>query len=184
MGIAIILLLVISRSIWRLLNNYSLSHRLLVKLAVLWNLFFHRFHILDIEKLNQRLIEFQADLQKIKDIPPWQFLISAYARVLIDIISLGMCFYLFGYSIPFGILFTGYGIMVLISGLAALPGGLGLADASIPILFTRLGTPGSFALVAGLGYRLFAFWLLRFIGFICWQYLEADHVNRANSPTL
>ena len=184
MGIAAAFLVVIAVGIWRLMNNYVLSHRLMAITAAQWNHFFHRFHILDIETLDQRLITFQADLIKIKDIPAWQFILSAYARVFIDVVSLGLCFYLFRYHIPFGTLFTGYGAMILLSGLAALPGGLGLADASIPVLFARLGTPGSYALVAGLGYRLFAFWLLRFIGFVCWQYLEADHVNRADSPTL
>jgi hypothetical protein len=32
---------------------------------------------------------------------------------------------------------------------------------------------GSVALAAGLTYRLIAFWLLRFIGFISWQLLES-----------
>jgi uncharacterized protein (TIRG00374 family) len=184
MVVAVVFLVAISWWVWRVLNNYILSHRLLVKTVSLWNRVFRRFHILDIDTLNERLITFQVDLLKIKDIPRWQFFLSAYTRIFIDVLSLGMCFYLFGYPIPLGTLFTGYGIMILLSGLAALPGGLGLADASIPVLFARLGTPGSYALVAGLGYRLLAFWFLRFIGFISWQYLEADHVDRADSPTL
>jgi uncharacterized protein (TIRG00374 family) len=182
--ITVVLVVAVSWWVWRVLKNYALSHQLLVKFTSLWNRLFHRYRILDIDTLNMRLITFQTDLEKIKDIPRWQFVISAYARIFIDVFSLGTCFYLFGYSIHFGTLFTGYGMMVALSGLAALPGGLGLADASIPVLFARLGTPGSVALVAGLSYRLFAFWFLRFIGFINWQYLEADRVDRANSKTL
>jgi uncharacterized protein (TIRG00374 family) len=183
-GIAIVCLILISWGAWRVVNNYESSSRLLRRIVITWNRVGGRFRKLDSDALAIRLTTFQADLKKIKGIPVWQFILAAYVRILLDVLSLGMCFYLFGYAIPIGTLFTGYGLMILLSGFAALPGGLGLADASIPVLFSRLGTPGSYALVAGLGYRLFAFWFLRFIGFISWQYLEADHVNRADSATL
>jgi uncharacterized protein (TIRG00374 family) len=59
------------------------------------------------------------------------------------------------------------------SGMAALPGGLGMADAYVPVVFRWLAVPGSVALVAGLTYRLIAFWLVRFVGFLAWQILES-----------
>jgi uncharacterized protein (TIRG00374 family) len=64
-------------------------------------------------------------------------------------------------------------LVLVLSGLAALPGGLGLVDASLAVIFARLGAPGAVAVAAALSYRLIAFWLVRFIGFVSWQILEA-----------
>ena len=68
---------------------------------------------------------------------------------------------------------TGYGMILVLSGLASLPGGLGVADVSVPVVFAGLGVQAPIALAAGLTYRLVAFWLLRFLGFVSWQVLEA-----------
>ncbi len=73
----------------------------------------------------------------------------------------------------------GYGLMLLLSGLAALPGGLGLTEASLAVIFARLGAPGAVAIAAALTYRLLAFWLLRLVGFASWQVLE---VRRGSGP--
>ena len=81
----------------------------------------------------------------------------------------------FTYSVPLGILLTGYGLMLALSGLGALPGGLGMADLSLAVVYARLGAPGAVAVAAALAYRLIAFWLLRFIGFITWRILEARY---------
>jgi uncharacterized protein (TIRG00374 family) len=92
---------------------------------------------------------------------------------VLDVASLGACFLAFNYFISFGVLLTGYGLMLLLSGLASLPGGLGMADLSLSVIYARLGAPGAVAVAAALSYRLIAWWLLRFIGFVSWQVLEA-----------
>ncbi len=94
--------------------------------------------------------------------------------MLLDVATLGAGFYLFRYAISPGTLLTGYGLILTFSGLASLPGGLGMADAYVPMLFSWLDVPGSIALAAGLAYRLIAFWLVRFTGFVSWQYPEAS----------
>jgi uncharacterized protein (TIRG00374 family) len=129
---------------------------------------------LDEQLLDQRLEQFQANLGNLSQIPGWMFILAAYGRILMDVLTLGCCFRMFSYSIGFGTLITGYGLILVLSGVAALPGGLGLADLSIPVIFNQLGVPGPVALAAGLTYRLIAFWLVRFIGFFAWQYLEGD----------
>jgi uncharacterized protein (TIRG00374 family) len=63
-------------------------------------------------------------------------------------------------------------LILTFSGLGALPGGLGMTDAMVPIIFSWLGVPGSVAIAAGLTYRLIAFWLVRFVGFGSWLVLE------------
>jgi uncharacterized protein (TIRG00374 family) len=72
-------------------------------------------------------------------------------------------------------LVIGYGLILTFSGVAALPGGLGMADAYVPVIFSWLDIPSSVALAAGLVYRLIAYWLLRFAGYICWQIIEARY---------
>ena len=67
---------------------------------------------------------------------------------------------------------------MIVNSLAILPGGLGLADVSLPVLFNRLGVPGSLALAAGLTYRLVGCWLVRVIGFVSWQVLEGSAERR------
>jgi uncharacterized membrane protein YbhN (UPF0104 family) len=47
-----------------------------------------------------------------------------------------------------------------------------MTEALVPVIFSRLGVPGAIALAAGLTYRLIAFWLVRFVGYISWLILE------------
>ena len=124
------------------------------------------------EDLDARLDSFYGGLSQLGQTRRWPFLMTAGVRVFLDVVSLGACFATFHYAIPLGILLTGYGLTLLLSGLAALPGGLGLADLSLAVIYARLGAPGAVAVAAALCYRLIAFWLLRFIGFVTWQMLE------------
>jgi uncharacterized protein (TIRG00374 family) len=124
------------------------------------------------EDLDSRLDSFYEALAQLGQTRRWPFLMAAGGRVFLDVVSLGACFAIFHYGIPLGILLTGYGLTLLLSGLAALPGGLGLADLSLAVIYARLGAPGAVAVAAALCYRLISFWLLRFIGFVTWQVLE------------
>jgi uncharacterized protein (TIRG00374 family) len=143
----------------------------------LWNRLFGRWRRVEIFRLEDRLEAFRGSLARYRQVPLWTFIAAAFARVSLDVATLGACFLLFGYTVAPGTLLTGYGLILVMSGLAALPGGLGMADASVPVIFSRLGAPGSVALIAGLTYRLIAFWLVRFIGFLSWLALE-----RKNAP--
>jgi uncharacterized protein (TIRG00374 family) len=158
---------------WRLALHPQRSRNLLHKLAALWNHFFGRFKTVQPQALDERLLTFQTSLGQLQYIPRWKYVFAAYARVALDVATLGACFMIFRNPVQPGTLLTGYGLILVASGLAALPGGLGFADASVPVIFSGLGVAGSVALAAGLTYRLIAFWLLRFIGFISWQLLES-----------
>lgn len=164
---------------WKIIWDHERSRGFLVTLIRFWNRMaahlplLQNSGLLTLQKIEERLDLFQSNLITMSNIPRWKFWAAAYGKVVFDIVCLGTCFYLFGYQISVGTLLTGYGAIILLSGLASLPGGLGVADASTPIVFAGLGIQGSIALVAGLAYRLIAFWLLRFIGFISWQALEA-----------
>ena len=164
---------------WRLIWDPELSQIWLARLAQFWNRITGRFTAIrkfgwkDPQQLEERLVVFRSSLARMHDVPRWKFWTAAYGKVILDVATLGACFYLFNYPISIGSLITGYGLILLLSGLASMPGGLGLVDASVPVVFAGLGVQGPVALAAGLAYRLIAFWLLRFIGFISWQALEA-----------
>ena len=130
-----------------------------------------------------RVDRFYDGLSHLRQARQAPFLLTAAGRVLLDVATLGVCFAAFHYKISPGMLLSGYGLMLLLSGLAALPGGLGLADASLAVIYARLGAPGAVAVAAALAYRLIAFWLIRFVGFLTWQVIE-NETRRDNSPAL
>jgi len=109
--------------------------------------------------------------------------LSAFGKVALDIATLGATFLMVGYSVSVGTLLTGYGLVMLFNGMTVLPGGLGTADAFVPVIFSWFDVPGSVALTAGLTYRLITFWLLRFIGYISWNLLEAAEPASSEEKT-
>jgi uncharacterized protein (TIRG00374 family) len=165
---------------WRVIHNQSLSKRILFKLTDGLNRIGRGFLKIEKERVENRLDIFHHGLNQLGQAPRWKFVLAAFVRVAFDVITLGLCFVLFQHPLPVGTLFVGYGLTLLISGLASLPGGLGLADASFPVIFAGLGVPGAVALAAGLTYRLMAYWLVRFIGFISWQILESGNRSYSN----
>lgn len=158
---------------WRLLLDRERSFRFFDRLANRWNQVGGRLHEIHPDRYHDRLAIFQQNLVHFNGFLILKLFLAAYGKVLLDVLTLGAGFYLFGYEIPPGKLFTGYGLILTMSGIAALPGGIGMADVYVPVIFSRLAVPGSVALVAGLTYRLIAFWLIRFVGFISWQVLES-----------
>jgi uncharacterized protein (TIRG00374 family) len=161
---------------WRLVSNPLRSLRLVKRLAGTWNRLAGRLRLkaLDPQEAESRLLAFNQGLKELRMVPRWMFFLATAGRLLLDVGTLGACFALLGHLIRPDILLISYGLIMVISSLAILPGGLGLADVSLPVLFNRLGVPGSLALAAGLTYRLLAFWLVRLIGFVSWQLLEGS----------
>jgi Mg2+-importing ATPase len=164
---------------WQVLNDAQRSQLWLDRFARAWEGWraagfplLRRLPSLDLERLKERLSQFHASLEQFRQVPVWQFLLAALGRVLLDIATLGACFLFFGHPLSPGVLLIGYSLILTTSALAALPGGLGMADLSIPGIFLKLGVSGAAAISAGLLYRLIAFWLVRFIGFLSWQFLE------------
>ena len=165
---------------WRLVSEPRRALRLLEHLAGFWNRLASRlgWRRLNPDALEARLEAFHQGLLELGNLPRWKFLAATAGRILLDVATLGACFAALGHLIRPDILLLSYGLLMVISTLAILPGGLGLADVSLPVVFSRFGVPGSVALAAGLTYRLLAFWLVRFIGFTDWQVLE----SRARGP--
>ena len=158
---------------WRVIHNKDFSQKILFKLIDGWNRIGARFARIEKEPMEERLSIFHSGLSKLGNAPRWKFILAAFARMALDIATLGLCFTLFHHPLAVGTLFVGYGLTLMLSGLASVPGGLGIADASIPVIFVGLGVPAAVALAAGLTYRLISYWLVRFIGFVSWQVLES-----------
>ena len=172
---------------WRLASDPLRSLRLVERLVGVWNRMAARWHLKPVnpQGVAGRLEAFNRGLQELRAVPRWAFFVAAVGRILLYVATLGACFALLGHLIRPDILLISYGLIMVISSLAILPGGLGLADVSLPVVFNRLGVPGSLALAAGLTYRLLAFWLVRFIGFVSWQLLEGSagrKLKRGENP--
>lgn len=157
---------------WWLLRHPSRNQVFLTRVVSWWNRIAGRFRRLDSDHLKDRLALFQQNLAKYNLTSFVKLLLAAYGKVILDVLTLGFCFFLFSYAISLPTLFLGYGLILTISGVTALPGGIGMTDAFVPVIFSRIGVPGEIALAAGLTYRLVAFWLVRFVGFISWLVLE------------
>jgi uncharacterized protein (TIRG00374 family) len=167
-----ILVIVGSGLIWWVLSNYQRSRRVLEKFVQLWNRFGKRVSPLEFDELDQRLIFFNQNIRRYPRSSIVKFPLSAYGKVILDVVTLGVCFRMFGYSIDPATLLVGYGLILTLSGVSALPGGLVMTEAFIPVIFSSLGVPGAVAIAAGLTYRLIAFWLVRFVGYFSWLVLE------------
>jgi uncharacterized membrane protein YbhN (UPF0104 family) len=131
-----------------------------------------------------RLDQLQVGLAALRRTPGWPLWLASASHVALDVASLGASFLAFGFAPQLENLLTGYGVTLALSGLAALPGGLGLAEASAAVVFSRLGVPGAVAIAAALTYRLIAFWLLRAAGLLSWYLLELQRTARSANPTL
>ncbi len=140
---------------------------------MLWNRTVGRRRPVDGRALTTRLLRLESHLRTYRQVPWWQWLTAAYGRVLLDAATLWACFQLVGGGVSPGQVLTGYGLLLLTSLLSALPGGLGLSDASLPVVFSQLGVPGPVALAAPLLYRLLSAWLWRLTGAVMWLVLEA-----------
>jgi uncharacterized protein (TIRG00374 family) len=157
---------------WVALRDEQLSQRILRKFIGQWNRLVGRSRQQELNVLSGRLVEFRSNLQRYRDIPLWKFILATFGKVILDIATLGIGFSLFGFAIHWGTLLTGYGLILIFSVIAILPGGLGMTDAYVPVIFSWLNVPGEVALAAGLIYRLIAYWLLRFVCFLSWVILE------------
>jgi putative heme transporter len=169
-------LLVLGVALYFVARNRERASGWAMRLGSLWNRLAPRIHLRTyaLEHISARMDGFYGSLARLNETPRWPFFLAALGRIALDVATLGACFLAFRCAISPGVVLTGYGMTLLLSGLAALPGGLGLADISLAGLYAQLGVQSAAlnAAAAALAYRLIAFWLLRLVGFFSWQVLE------------
>ena len=103
---------------------------------------------------------------------------SLFARSAFEALGLMMCFYALGQHIPFFTMLLIYTLTIAINALGSVPGGVGLAEVSLAVLYTQFGIPPETAVVIALAYRLTDYWLPRVAGGVAWLWLERVYPNR------
>ncbi len=109
-----------------------------------------------------------------KRVSIWAFL-SGLLYWLGDIACLFFVFLSFGHLLHGGLLLFGYGVSTLAGIISFIPGGLGVTDGALGLVFRGLGAPFNIVLMSVLVYRFLSFWIWIPIGFI--SYLSMKHEN-------
>jgi uncharacterized protein (TIRG00374 family) len=104
----------------------------------------------------------------------WQRpLLGAGMNIGFDILSLYFIFIAAGYHVRLGVLLAGYGMPMLLGKMAFLiPGGVGVVEGTMAVLYKGLGVPDPVVVVVILIYRFISFWVPSFIGFPAAAYLQ------------
>ena len=105
-------------------------------------------------------------------------LLGVFGYYGFDVLMMYLIFRALGYLVSFGVLFAGYGLPLLLAKMAFIvPGGVGVIETSMAALFSSLSVPNDVTLVTILSYRLIAFWIPIFLGFV--SYLTISRKARA-----
>lgn len=92
-----------------------------------------------------------------------------------DIFCLYFAFLGFGYSPHLAIVIFTYAVAKIISTLSFIPGGLGITEAIMSLIFIGFGIPAPIALAAVLIFRLISFWLPIPVGFVSFLSLQRNY---------
>jgi putative heme transporter len=96
-------------------------------------------------------------------------------RLIVEGISFAACLYAFGLFPPPGILLLLYTLTLAVNTLGAIPGGVGVAELSLSVLFVQFGMDLEVAITVALLYRLTGYWLPRLAGGLSWLWMERLH---------
>ena len=98
---------------------------------------------------------------------------GAFLNVAFDILTLYLLFVAAGANVSLGVLLAGYALPQLLGKVAfILPGGVGVVESSMVVLYTVLGVLQPTATVVVLSYRLISFWIPSLAGFPIAAYLQ------------
>jgi len=91
-----------------------------------------------------------------------------------DITCLFFVFLSFGYTINFGVLIFSYILSTLAGMVSFIPGGLGITEGSLGLIFNSFSVPLDISLVSILVFRILSFWLWIPIGLISYLTLSRE----------
>ena len=97
---------------------------------------------------------------------------GSFLNILFDMMTLYFLFIAAGHIISIGVLITGYGLPLLLGKVSFLPGGVGIVESTMAILYIGLGVPNAVIIVIILTYRIFSFWIPTLVGFPLAFYLQ------------
>jgi uncharacterized membrane protein YbhN (UPF0104 family) len=105
---------------------------------------------------------------------------GAFLNVAFDILTLYFLFIAAGENISPGVLLAGYGLPLLLGKVAfIIPGGVGVVESSMAVLYNGMGVPQATTVVVVLGYRLISFWIPSLVGFPIAAYLQSSQSRSA-----
>jgi glycosyltransferase 2 family protein len=100
---------------------------------------------------------------------------GAFLNVAFDMLTLYFLFVGAGEKVSLGVLLAGYGLPLLLGKVAfILPGGVGVVETSMAVLYNGWGVPPAKTGAVVLGYRLISFWIPSLLGFAAAAYLSRD----------
>jgi glycosyltransferase 2 family protein len=100
---------------------------------------------------------------------------GAFLNVAFDMLTLYFLFIGAGETVSLGVLLAGYGLPLLLGKVAfILPGGVGVVETSMAVLYNGLGVPPATTGAVVLGYRLISFWIPSLLGFAAAAYLSRN----------
>ena len=100
-------------------------------------------------------------------------LLGATVNIGCDMLTLYFLFAAAGYHVGLGVLSAGYGLPFILGKMAFLsPGGVGVIEGSVVMLYESLKVPSEVSVVVILAYRLFSFWLPTLLGLVAAIYLS------------
>jgi glycosyltransferase 2 family protein len=114
--------------------------------------------------------------------------LGAFLSVLFDMLTLYFMFLATDSHVNPGVLMAGYGLPLLLGKAAfILPGGVGIVESSMALMYNGLGVPQNITIIVVLGYRLISFWLPSIAGFPIGAFLERSQgrfLRKDNEATL
>jgi uncharacterized protein (TIRG00374 family) len=103
-------------------------------------------------------------------------LLSGLVYWVCDILCFYFVFHGFGYSINFGVLILGYSVATLAGLISFIPGGVGVTEGSLGLVFSGFGVPVAVALTSIIIFRLFSFWIWIPIGLFSYISLSRTYL--------
>jgi uncharacterized protein (TIRG00374 family) len=103
--------------------------------------------------------------------------LGALLNTSFDILTLYMLFIAAGHAVSLGVLLTGYGLPLLLSKVTFLPGGVGIVEGTMALLYRGLGVPEAVTVVVVLAYRALSFWIPTLVGFPIAVFLQRSAPN-------
>jgi len=118
-------------------------------------------------------------LQRNKDKIP-RLLFSSFLFYLGDVLTLYFSFLVFGYHPNLALLIFGYTLSLVLTLFTLIPGTPGVMEASLMLVFIKIGFPAHIVLFASLLFRIFSYWLPLPIGVFSYWKLKKSSTERNN----
>jgi glycosyltransferase 2 family protein len=161
-----------------LIALYGLRHRdamtrIILRIAKKANTFRFIKRKKDLALLEVDIEDFYDSMELLKNRGWIKLGLGPTLNTFFDMLTLYLFFIAAGYLIQPSVLLAGFSLSFLFGRYAFLvPGGAGIVEGGMVVIFSNLGVPSNICVVAVLGYRFLSFWLPSLLGFPAMAYLQ------------